>query len=426
MSTKLNRDQLRAQAVATLAANDLGGWTRPAPGVYPHQWLWDSCFIAIGLARADPHRAAAELRSLARGQWRGGMMPHMIYARQFPYWLEALLWDTGNFVVHRGVRTSGLTQPPMYTIAAEAVAQALPGAERAGFIREILPVALRFHDWIYRERDPAGTGLAVCLHSWECGLDDTPYWTEPMNTLPRLPWYWRWLREFRRVNPEERTTITDLQHMLFLARLMKSQHYQSAPTMKHSPVVIQDLVFNAVLAAANESLERLAESIGQEVPAPLRDRFAPTRRALEHLWDDHTSAYYSRDYHSGHLIREPTVATFMPLFAGTATPARARHLRDALRGPGFATEFPVPSVPTTSRLFEPQRYWRGPVWISPNWFIIKGLRRYGFTAEADALRDRTLAMVARAGFREYFDPTTGAGLGAHDFSWSASLTLDLL
>jgi hypothetical protein len=133
MSAKLSAHQLKPRAAAVLAANDLGGWTRPAPGVYPHQWLWDSCFIAIGLATVNPHRAAVELRNLARGQWQNGMMPHMIYARQFPYNLEALVWKTGNFVATRGVHTSGLTQPPMFAIAAERVAAAVsPSASTPG------------------------------------------------------------------------------------------------------------------------------------------------------------------------------------------------------------------------------------------------------------------------------------------------------
>ncbi len=50
----------RAQDV--LERNRCGTWTCPARGIYPHQWLWDSCFIAIGLARYDPERAAGELR----------------------------------------------------------------------------------------------------------------------------------------------------------------------------------------------------------------------------------------------------------------------------------------------------------------------------------------------------------------------------
>jgi hypothetical protein len=35
-------------------------------------------------------------------------------------------------------------------------------------------------------------------------------------------------------------------------------------------------------------------------------------------------------------------------------------------------------------------------------------------------------MVTKSGFAEYFDPTTGEPLGAHNFSWTAALTIDLL
>jgi hypothetical protein len=39
---------------------------------------------------------------------------------------------------------------------------------------------------------------------------------------------------------------------------------------------------------------------------------------------------------------------------------------------------------------------------------------------------RTLEVVDTHGFREYYDPISGDGLGAHDFSWTAALVLDLL
>ena len=35
-------------------------------------------------------------------------------------------------------------------------------------------------------------------------------------------------------------------------------------------------------------------------------------------------------------------------------------------------------------------------------------------------------LVRRSGWREYFDPFSGAGYGSADFSWSAALTIDLL
>src|SRR5215208_7946684 len=41
-----------------------GGWTRAASDLYPHQWSWDSGFIAIGLAHLDTRRATRELLTL--------------------------------------------------------------------------------------------------------------------------------------------------------------------------------------------------------------------------------------------------------------------------------------------------------------------------------------------------------------------------
>jgi len=61
-------EQLAVRAAEVLRANDLGGWTKAAPRLYPHQWSWDSAFIAIGLAHLDTRRAAQELRVLFAAQ----------------------------------------------------------------------------------------------------------------------------------------------------------------------------------------------------------------------------------------------------------------------------------------------------------------------------------------------------------------------
>ena len=58
--------------------------------------------------------------------------------------------------------------------------------------------------------------------------------------------------------------------------------------------------------------------------------------------------------------------------------------------------------------------------------MIRGLERYGLDDEAEHLRRLTLDLVSRSGFSEYYEPTTGEPLGSSEFSWSASLTLDLL
>lgn len=413
------------KALTTLAGNDLGDWTRPSPRLYPHQWLWDSCFTAIGLAHTNPLRSARELRSLVRGQWSNGMLPHMIFNSRLPYRLEALMWGTAK-LSPPGVRTSGLAQPPMVAIAVERVARVLSAAESREFILTMLPVLFRLHEWIYRERDPHKSGLAAVLHSWESGLDDAPYWTKAMEHLPPPPLQARWLREFRLVHQAERATPRAVQQMISLGYSLRHDHYESRKILEHPQVALADLVFNSVLAAANESLERLADAVGQPVPAALRARFAPTREALERLWDDNSQQYYSLDLITGRLITAPTIVTFMPLFAGTASPERAARLRTLVMSADYATAYPLPSVPVSSLEFEPKRFWRGPVWINMNWFVILGLERYGFTMEADWLRAHTLELIRKSGFREYYNPRTGEGLGGRNFSWSAALTLDLL
>src|SRR5688572_3861205 len=102
-------------AKAVLEQNDRGAWTVPARDFYPHQWLWDSCFIAIGLRHIDPERAAVELRSLLRGQWSNGMMPQMIFTSSHRGKSnDARVWGTNRIPeAPRQPKTAGLTQPPM-------------------------------------------------------------------------------------------------------------------------------------------------------------------------------------------------------------------------------------------------------------------------------------------------------------------------
>jgi hypothetical protein len=67
---------------------------------------------------------------------------------------------------------------------------------------------------------------------------------------------------------------------------------------------------------------------------------------------------------------------------------------------------------------------RGTSWINVNWYLARGLRRHGYTALAERIEDGSLALIERSAFREYYNPHTGAGYGAEDFSWSA-LVLDM-
>ena len=88
--------------------------------------------------------------------------------------------------------------------------------------------------------------------------------------------------------------------------------------------------------------------------------------------------------------------------------------------------YPVPStaahepsfVAGEDRRWVIPRYWRGPTWLFSTVFVLNGLIRLGRDVEANHLVERTLELIRGAGFREYFNPITGEGMGARSFGVS--------
>src|SRR5215471_11404382 len=122
---------LLEQAKAVLAGNDKGSFTIPAHGLYPHQWLWDSCFISIGQRHYDVERAKMEILSLLRGQWTNGMLPNIIFTPGKKQAMHHGIWESWlSPMAPDGISTSGVTQPPMLAEAVVRVGEKLSLVER--------------------------------------------------------------------------------------------------------------------------------------------------------------------------------------------------------------------------------------------------------------------------------------------------------
>jgi neutral trehalase len=234
-------------------------------------------------------------------------------------------------------------------------------------------------------------------------------------------------RDTKFIPANERASDDDGLRMLVLARRIRQFDCELRRLPAGTTVQIEDIAFNSFLIVANHCLERLAGALGETLDSTFTQRFRTTETALEELWDEETGQYHSRDATSGHLLGVPTVATFLPLWTGVPAAARQARLLDMLRAPSsFWPEHPVPSVSTDAEVFDEDRYWAGPTWINTNWAIVEGLRACGAADQAEELRRRSVALMERAGFYEYFSPLSGNGFGAPDFSWTAALALDLL
>ena len=87
---------IAARAAYILRDNSTGLITKAAPALYPHQWSWDAAFNAVGLATIDLPRARLELDSLFAGQWRNGLLPHIVFdpsAAADGYWPGPAQWE---------------------------------------------------------------------------------------------------------------------------------------------------------------------------------------------------------------------------------------------------------------------------------------------------------------------------------------------
>lgn len=423
-----------------LRRNDRGAYTVPAHDLYPHQWLWDSAFISIGIAHYDVERAKTEILHLLTGQWSNGMLPHMIFNSGSLYRGERNVWRSWvSPFSPDDVSTSGITQPPVLAEAVVRVGQHLNASERRAWYRQVYPGLLAYHEWLYYDRDPHNEGLVLQIHPWETGLDSTPPWMAEMrdHLLPwwirilqvtKLSWFMRFLRrDTRHVAPAQRFTNTEVLALFDSQKRLRRKNYDIHRILNRSLFAIEDLTYNSIFIRANDHLMDIAKTLREELPEELLQDIARTREALEFLWDDQSQQYYSRDFITHRLLRTPSVATLMPLYAGSVTQDHADRLVKLLENDHiFGTAYPTPSVPLSSDWFDENRYWQGPSWVNINWLIIDGLHRYGYHDHAEALRETTLEMVGRHGFYEYFNPITGAPLGSPDFSWTAALTLDLL
>jgi hypothetical protein len=440
ISKELQTKELLAQATQVLHDNDHGHYTAPAKGLYSHQWLWDSCFTAIGLRHLDTERAKTEIMSMLRGQWSNGMVPHMIFiddnkkARDWGIWHS---WLSPN--APDDISTSGITQPPMLAEAAVRIGEKLPLPERRSWYKQVYPHLVAYHEWLYADRDPHNEGLVLLIHPWESGLDNTPPWMSELHHH-LLPWWIRALKaiklepifgllrtDTRFVAREQRLTNTESLALYSIQKRLRRKNYDISAILNHSIFTIEDLSFNSILVRANSQLESIARTIRRPLPDALAEHIKRTSTALEDLWDPYTAQYYSRDFVTHHLLKEPSIATLLPLYAGNISKDRAASLVRLLESDHlFGPAYPVPSVPLESSYFDPQRYWQGPTWVNMNWLIIDGLRRYGFDDHADALTESTLEMIAKHGIAEYYNPLTGEPLGAHNFSWTAALAIDML
>ncbi|MET7695886.1 glycogen debranching protein [Streptomyces sp. NPDC005483] len=175
----------------------------------------------------------------------------------------------------------------------------------------------------------------------------------------------------------------------------------------------------AMLILQLDELARLATELGFLDDARHRTRTADTLQValLGELWDG--ERFLSRPAHDGTPAPSSSLLDLMPIVLGDRLPLEVRdrlaeQIEAHLTAFGLATEHPA------SPHYEPDGYWRGPIWAPVTVLIEDGLRRAGHEHLANEISARFRALCETSGFAENFDALTGQGLRDRAYTWTAS------
>ncbi len=177
----------------------------------------------------------------------------------------------------------------------------------------------------------------------------------------------------------------------------------------------------AFLSIQLDVLADLADELGLEDGPEWRRQGDRVRAALlDELHDD--EGFFARGALSCTTSKRTSLLNLLPVLAADVLPAAvgdgladgiARHLTAW----GLATQLP------DTLEYEPDGYWRGPIWAPSTMLIEDGLRRGGHIELADTVSERFRALCEKSGFAENFDARTGDGLRDRAYTWTASVYL---
>ncbi len=221
-----------------------------------------------------------------------------------------------------------------------------------------------------------------------------------------------------------------LRSLLKQLKALKQNEWNMQKIREADFFLYKDLLFNCVYIQGCRDLAYLyKESGNNKESTELIKRAKQLEDVLiKNCWNPDEEIFFGLYGKENNMDHVKATHSLLPLMLdglphGKAVSLVEEHL---LNEKEFWPEYPIPSVALNEPSYSEKAIllWRGPTWICLNWFIINGLRKHNFENVATDLAQKTIELIHKSGYREFYSPSNGSGIGAKNFGWS-TLVIDI-
>lgn len=376
-------------------------------------WAWDSWKQAVATANFDGELAKNNIRALfdyqikgddsVRPYDKGTIIDAIFYNKDEQRGGEGGNWNERN------------SKPPL---AAWAVWNVYKETNDIEFLKEMYPKLVDYHNWWYTNRDHDKNGIAEyggMVHPANNSEDEiilAAAWESGMDNATRFD--------------KEGFGSDDAGVHVF------ENKDNSGNTVGYS-INQESVDLNSYLYAEKGFLKSIADILGKTEDSQKYEVEAKNvgEYIRNNMFDKETGFFYdlqiNEDGSEKKLLvnRGKGTEGWMPLWAKVATQDEAELVKENMMDSNkFNTYMPLPTASKDNPKFNPNKYWRGPVWMDQALYGIESLQNYGFKDEAETLTkklfDNAEGLIGDGPIRENYNPETGQGLHTKNFSWSAS------
>ncbi len=188
---------------------------------------------------------------------------------------------------------------------------------------------------------------------------------------------------------------------------------------------------NTYLLLQINACKELADLTGNKAVSNQMDALSKafSKKMYDVFYDKEDNLFYEINIARGKKVKMISPANFMPLLARlpiSQKDAQSMLKKYLLDPEKMFSQYPFPSVSYDHEKYQPDKWWRGPIWISPAYLMLEVLKNNGLNVEYKVAAGRLYKMLVDDGkIHEHFNSKTGKGMGREQQGWTAAVLIKL-